>query len=309
MRADRLVSALLVLQARGRVTAAELAAELEVSVATARRDLVAMSSAGIPVYAQPGRGGGWQLIGGAWTDLSGLTATEAQALFRLAGPAVSASPEARDALRKLVQAMPEPFREPARSAAQSTVLDPEAWGRDPASTPPLVALLQDAVVARVRVELCYRDRTGAFTERSVDPWGLIDKDGTWYLVAGTDRGRRTFRVDRIAQARTTEEPAERPADLDLEREWDEVRTEIEARRSGVSATLSVPRRHLPVLRAQFGRVEVDGSAAEVAASSALDLARRLAGWGSLLKVRSPKRVRELLAEIGADLVAAYQRSE
>src|SRR6476619_8462251 len=103
MRADRLVAALLHLQARGRVTAAELAGELEVSVATARRDLEALSAAGIPVYPQAGRGGGWSLLGGARTDLSGLTATEAQALFLLAGPAASSAPEVRSALRKLVR--------------------------------------------------------------------------------------------------------------------------------------------------------------------------------------------------------------
>ncbi len=87
MSADRLVATLLLLQARGRVTAAEVANELEVSVATARRDLAALSVAGVPVYAQPGRGGGWALVGGARTDLTGLTQGEAQALFLLAGPA------------------------------------------------------------------------------------------------------------------------------------------------------------------------------------------------------------------------------
>ena len=95
MRADRLITALLLLQRRGRVTAAELAAELEVSVATARRDLEALSAAGIPVYPQPGRGGGWSLVGGARTDLSGLSAPEAQALFRLAGPAAALSDQAK----------------------------------------------------------------------------------------------------------------------------------------------------------------------------------------------------------------------
>ena len=85
MRADRLVATLLLMQARGRVTAAEVATELEVSVATARRDLEALSTAGIPVYPQPGRGGGWSLVGGARTDLTGLTASEAQALFLLVG--------------------------------------------------------------------------------------------------------------------------------------------------------------------------------------------------------------------------------
>ena len=97
MRADRLVAALLLLQARGRLTAAELAGELDVSVATARRDLEAMAAAGIPVYPQPGRGGGWALVGGARTDLSGLSANEAQALFLLVGPAASVSSEAKAA--------------------------------------------------------------------------------------------------------------------------------------------------------------------------------------------------------------------
>src|SRR5499425_3049950 len=100
MRADRLVAALLYMQARGRVTAADLAGELEVSVATARRDLEALSAAGVPVYPQPGRGGGWSLVGGARTDLSGLSAAEAQALFRLLGPAAAGSGRARTALRK-----------------------------------------------------------------------------------------------------------------------------------------------------------------------------------------------------------------
>ena len=92
VRADRLVATLLFLQARGRVTAAEVATELEVSVKTARRDLEALSIAGIPVYSQPGRGGGWALVGGARTDLSGLTAAEARTLFLVAGPSSAASP-------------------------------------------------------------------------------------------------------------------------------------------------------------------------------------------------------------------------
>ncbi|MFC7484869.1 helix-turn-helix transcriptional regulator [Luedemannella flava] len=105
MRADRLVAVLLLMQNRGRVTAADLARELEVSVATARRDLEALSAAGVPVYPQPGRGGGWSLVGGARTDLSGLSATEARALFLLLGPATTDSGAARSALRKLVRAL------------------------------------------------------------------------------------------------------------------------------------------------------------------------------------------------------------
>ena len=100
MRADRLVAVLLILQARGRVTAAEVAEELEISERTARRDLEALAMAGIPVYSQAGRGGGWSLVGGARTDLSGLTAAEARTLFLVAGPSASATPSTAAATKR-----------------------------------------------------------------------------------------------------------------------------------------------------------------------------------------------------------------
>src|SRR6478609_8991072 len=148
MRADRLVATLLLMQARGRVTAAEIASELEVSVATARRDLEALSAAGIPVYPQPGRGGGWSLVGGARTDLSGLSAMEAQALFLLAGPAAATAPELKSALRKLVRALPQTFRADAAAAADAIAVDPSGWGEIDLELPPLVEVLQGAVVRR-----------------------------------------------------------------------------------------------------------------------------------------------------------------
>src|SRR4051794_41945380 len=105
------------LQARGQVTAAEVAEELEVSERTARRDLDALGVAGLPVYSRQGRNGGWQLAGGGRTDLSGLTAAEARALFLVAGPSSAATPEVKAALRKLVRALPEPLRDAAEAAA------------------------------------------------------------------------------------------------------------------------------------------------------------------------------------------------
>src|SRR3954447_2989266 len=124
MRADRLVAVLLLMQSRGRVTAAELAAELEISVATARRDLEALSAAGIPVYPQPGRGGGWQLLGGARTDLTGLTAAAAQAAVLPVGAAAWVWARARWARRKRLRALPDPFRSDAEAAADAVVVDP-----------------------------------------------------------------------------------------------------------------------------------------------------------------------------------------
>ncbi|UVS77475.1 YafY family protein [Actinokineospora sp. UTMC 2448] len=307
MRADRLVAALLLMQARGRVTAAELAEELEVSVATARRDLEALSAAGVPVYPQPGRGGGWSLVGGARTDLTGLSATEAQALFLLVGPAAAVSPEAKAALRKLVRALPTPFRADAEAAATATMTDPTRWGDRPRDRPELVDLLQAAVVRRRKVRLTYVNRAREETVRLVDPWGLVDKDEVWYLIAGTPRGRRTFRLDRVVAAEPTDEPANRPADFDLTEAWDQVVGEVEDRRSRTWATLRIEARYIPILRDHFGRhCHVDGDLVRVGAPTPLDIARQLAGWGGLVEVVDPPSVQTELARIGGELVARYR---
>lgn len=312
MRADRLVATLLLMQARGRVTAAELAEEFEVSVATARRDLEALSAAGIPVYPQPGRGGGWSLVGGARTDLSGLTATEAQALFLLAGPAASVAPAVKSALRKLVRALPDTFRVDAEAAASAVVVDPVRWGERDRRRPALVEALQDAVVRRRKVRLEYTNRGRARTVRLIDPWGLVDKDDIWYLIAGTERGQRTFRVDRIAEAIVTEQVAERPDDFELSEAWQRVVGEVEQRRSLLSATVHISARFVHVLRDHFGRhFEIedrldDGRVrVRVAAPMALSIAEKLAGWGAEVEVLEPESVRAELARIGAELAALY----
>jgi predicted DNA-binding transcriptional regulator YafY len=312
MRADRLVAVLLLMQARGRVTAAEVAAELEVSVATARRDLEALSAAGVPVYPQPGRGGGWRLVGGARTDLSGLTASEAQALFLLLGPAAATAPAARAALRKLVRALPEVFRSDAQAAADAVVVDPTGWGERGRERSELVELLQSAVVRRRRVELVYGGRGREPAIRLVDPLGLVDKDDIWYLLAGTADGQRTFRVDRVLSATSTDEPAHRPADFDLAAAWERVVGEMERRRGGLTASVLVPARHVWVLQDHFGRqCEVVGPVEDgrirllLAAPTPLMIAQQLAGWGRLVEVESPRSVADELARLGAELVARY----
>lgn len=314
MRADRLVATLLLMQARGRVTAADVAVELEVSVATARRDLEALSTAGVPVYPQPGRGGGWSLVGGARTDLTGLTSTEAKALFLLAGPAASATPAVKAALRKLVRALPDTFRADAEAAADAVLIDSARWGEHGRARSELVDLLQDAVVRRCKVSLEYQDRGGQRTQRLVDPWGLVDKDDVWYLVAGTGKGQRTFRVDRIAEVTPTDLAAERPAGFDLSREWEQVVHEVEQRRSLISATVLIAVRFLPVLSTQFGRHCVplgtldDGRVrVRISAHMALSIAETIAGWGAAVEVLEPDSVKSELARLGSELVARYEQ--
>ncbi|MFZ3394793.1 WYL domain-containing protein [Rhodococcus sp. 7Tela_A2] len=312
MRADRLVAALLFLQQRGRVTAGQLADELEVSVATARRDLEALSIAGIPVYPQPGRGGGWALVGGARTDLSGLSAIETQALFLLVGPSGAISGEARTALRKLVRALPQTFRADAEAAAGAVMSDRTGWSRLDRPRPHTVDLLQNAVVRRRKVRLTYTNALGDRSVRSVAPWGLVDKDETWYLIAGTERGQRTFRVDRIAEVEATEEIAERPDDFALDRAWNEVVGEVEQKRSGTWATVLIETRYVPILRDHFGRhchvdAECDDgrSRVRIAAPTPRDIARNLAGWGGAVEVLAPDTVQRELARIGAELTQRY----
>ena len=314
MRADRLVATLLLMQSRGRLTAAELADELEVSVATARRDLDALSTAGIPVYPQPGRGGGWSLLGGARTDLSGLTAPEAQALFLLVGPAAAVAPEAKAALRKLVRALPDTFRADAKAAASAVVIDPARWGEHGRQRSGLVSALQLAVVRHRKVRIQYSKRLGQRSERQVSPLGLVDKDGVWYLIAGTENGQRTFRVDRIAEAEVTEEPAERPPDFDLREAWHEVVDEVEQRRGGQSATVLIQARFVHVLRTQWGRhceelgEDDDGRArVRVSAPTPLMIAQQLAGWGGLVELIDSPQVYSELARIGAELAERYHR--
>jgi predicted DNA-binding transcriptional regulator YafY len=312
MRADRLVATLLLMQSRGRVTAAELAAELGVSVATARRDLEALSVAGVPVYPQPGRGGGWQLVGGARTDLSGLTAAEAQALFLLAGPAASIAPEVKSALRKLVRALPGTFRAGAEAAADAVIIDPARWGERDKERPALVRDLQTAVVRRRKVQLRYAGLSGPPSQRVIDPWGLVDKDDVWYLIAGIPTGQRTFRVDRIVEAVVTDDPADRPDDFELARAWQRVVDQMERQRSLVQATVLIEDRFVHVLQSHYGRhCEVldtfdDGRVrVRVASHTARSIAEQLAGWGHAVEVIEPEEVRDELARIGAELVQSY----
>jgi predicted DNA-binding transcriptional regulator YafY len=306
------VAELLILQARGRVTVAELAAELEISERTARRDLEALSVAGIPVYSQAGRGGGWSLVGGARTDLTGLTAAEARTLFLVAGPSASATPQVKAALRKLVRALPEPFRATAEEAASAVVLDPSSWDRTPITPPEHLEALQRAVVDGVQVRIAYAGRDRPMSERTIHPLGLVAKASVWYLVAGTDARMRTFRVGRIRSIEVTDDPVDRPNGFDLERTWRSIVDRLDEQRVWFRAEARVDPNAVGWLRGAFGKrvtagdTAADGRVAvEFRSWSAQSLAAELAPFGAVVEVTSPDEVRVELARIGEALRRLY----
>jgi len=192
------------------------------------------------------------------------------------------------------------------------VVDSTRWGEGERVRPERVDALQDAVVRRRKVSLDYENRVHQPTRRIVDPWGLVAKGDVWYLVAGTEKGQRTFRVDRIVGMTVTDIVAERPSDFELSREWDLVVDDVERRRSLLSATVLIDARLLPVLRDHFGRHcepldnRDDGRVRVwVAAPMALSIAEHLAGWGAAVEVLEPDSVKAELARLGAELVQRY----
>jgi predicted DNA-binding transcriptional regulator YafY len=314
MRTDRLVATLLLLQQREQVTAAEVSRELEVSERTARRDLDALAMAGIPVYSIQGRGGGWRLVGGARTDLSGLTAKEARALFLVAGPASATTPAVKAALRKLVHALPEPFRAQAQAAATSLVMDPQRWGssRIEHRPPPFLDELQDAVIRGVQVRLGYVDGKGAETERTVHPLGIVAKGPSWYLVGDTAAGQRTFRIDRVSSAGPTGDPVHRPENFDLAESWRDIADEVDRRRTPLEIQAVCTPDGIGKLRMGLGdRLEVGGSTADgrievvIRGHNEYALAGELAGLIEWLEVTGPPGVRDQLASIGNALAERY----
>lgn len=222
MRASRLVAVLLLLQNRGRMTAEELAAELEVSVRTVYRDIESLSAAGIPVYAEQGRAGGYQLVGGYRTRLTGLTEDEARALPLAGLPSAAAELGLGTVLAaaqlKLTAALPRPLRDRAAMVGERFYLDVPGWFRGVESLPSLGALA-DAVWSCHQVSIRYRKWDGVEVDRTLDPLGLVLKAGNWYLAARAGQHVATYRVARVLSMSATGEDFARPADFDLEEYW------------------------------------------------------------------------------------------
>lgn len=223
MRASRLVSLLLLLQTRGRMTAQELADALEVSVRTVYRDVESLGAAGVPVYADRGPAGGYRLLEGYRTRLTGMTAPEAEALFLagMPGPAadLGLGPVLAAAELKLLAALPDELADRGGRMRQRFHLDAPGWFRNPEPTPHLSALARAVWEDRL-VEVRYRRwKAPREVSRLLAPLGVVLKAGRWYLVAGSGEQVRTYRVGAVLDVVVRDERCERPEGFDLAAYW------------------------------------------------------------------------------------------
>ncbi|MFI2422873.1 helix-turn-helix transcriptional regulator [Streptomyces sp. NPDC018955] len=299
MRAARLIKMVLLLQSRPSMTAAELARELEVSERTVTRDAQALSEAGVPVYADRGRIGGYRLVGGYRTRLTGLARGEAEALFLSGVPGALREMGLEDvasaARLKVSAALLPSLRDASRTAAQRFHLDAPDWFREPV-TPELLPAVADAVWDDRRITARYRRGEHA-VERELEPYGLVLKAGVWYLcarVAGHG-SFRVYRIDRFTAVEAGEERFEREPDFDLPAFWEE-RAEQFAR--------SILRAEVVVRLSAEGVRRLPHAMDAVAAREALARAGEPEGdeWVTVtLPVESEEVAREQLTALGAEV--------
>ena len=314
MRASRLLSILLMLQTRGRMTAQELADEMEVSVRTIYRDADQLAAAGIPIYADRGPAGGYQLLDGYRTRLTGLTQDEAGSLFfaGIPGPAAELGLGAvlATAQLKLLAALPTELRSRAGRIRERFHLDAPAWFAE-ADAAPHLAAVADAVWSQRRVRTRYR-RDGVDAERLLEPLGLVLKSGIWYLVAqvaDSDAAPRTYRVSRVQHAELLEERFERPPEFNLAEHWSSSIAAYEADVPRLAVTVRIDPRRVWMLAMLCGaaavqgavRLEVDDPEGWTHLRIEVDwpdeAANRLVGLGGVAEVLEPTAVRREVAEL------------
>lgn len=321
MRAARLINLLLLLQTRGRLTAGQLAEQLEVSERTIHRDVEALSAAGVPVYAERGPRGGVSLVDGYRTRLTGMTAEEAEALFLsgAAGPAaeLGLGTVMAAARLKVLAALPPELRSRASRLVERFHLDVTGWFESSESSP-LLATLAEAVWSGRRIDADY-DRGDRVVSRRLDPLGLVLKAGTWYVVGAIDGQRRTYRAARFRRAELTDERFERPAGFELASFWAEATAAYERAADRIEVTLRIHPHSLGALADMVGANAV--RAAERITPPAADpngwqhlrlqvewpreAAARLLALADVAEVLAPAELRAEMAALAALAAARY----
>jgi len=319
MRADRLLSIMLLLQIYRRLTAGELARRLEVSERTIQRDMDALSVAGVPVVAERGTGGGWALVEGYRTNLTGLNEAEVQSLFAgvparlLSDLSLGRASEAAHV--KLLASMPASSRALAEYARERIHIDVAGWGSREESAPHL-RTIQESVWQGRKLFFSYARGCGQpDAELTVDPLGLVAKGAVWYLVAAVGPDVRSYRVSRVRSARLSEEVAARPEGFDLAAFWSESVARFKTEMPRYFATLRAHRSVVPVLHyaGRFSRVE-DASEPDAEGWSKVrmrfqfeeDACGLALGFGTKVEVLEPAGLRAKVLEMASRVVEFYE---
>lgn len=321
MRADRLVSILLLLQVNKRMTSRELAQRLEVSERTIHRDMEALSASGIPIMAERGIHGGWHLLDGYQTNLTGLNEAEIQALFISTPPHLLAdlglNHASEAALIKLLAALPAISRRDAEDIRQRIHIDVPGWNR-PEESVPFLPILQEAIWQERKLQLAYKRGDGTSVERVVDPLGLVAKGTVWYLVSAVEGELRTYRVSRIQDAAITADPCTRPPDFDLAVYWEQSSAQFTANLPRYPAKVRVEATMLDRLQSlwRYARVEHmsdpddDGRLTCAIMFDTEDVAcEYILGFGPFIEVLEPLALREMVIDRAKRLLAFYEQRQ
>jgi predicted DNA-binding transcriptional regulator YafY len=311
MRADRLLAILLLLQSHRRLTAGEVAERLGVSPRTVQRDMLALSVAGAPVYAERGAKGGWSLLEGYHTDLSGLSPSEITSLA-LQAPArllddLGLRQASATGLVKLLSGLPDAQRRGAEELRQRVYVDAAGW-RATDETAPMFAVMQEAVWRDRQAHIRYQRSDGEEVERVVEPLGLVAKGRTWYVVARVDGESRTYRASRIRAAALLDQPVTRPADFDLAASWEASQAKFAASLPRYPVVARLRADLLGWAQAMWRYTRFDNISApddagwltlEVTFESEREACFALLGLGGAAEAISPTELRALISERAA----------
>ncbi|MFC6012138.1 helix-turn-helix transcriptional regulator [Nocardia lasii] len=321
MRADRLVSLVLLLRRHERLSAETLARELEVSTRTVLRDIEALSTAGVPVYAERGRHGGFSLLPGFRTELTGLNHDEALALLvagsRRGAQAFGLGSALSSAMRKVLDALPESYRDTATGSARRLLIDPDtdllarpSIPRDASDT--TMVEVRRAVLDGHRLRIHYAAAEQQARWRTVDPIGLVTVRGQGYLLAMRAGVDRTYRLSRILAAEELPEPAQRPELVDLDRIWQERGARFRAGGDQLTVLVALdPARRAELLDTALGvRAEETGADGRVRMELTFHDPRH-AEWAlwqhaETVEVLAPQGLRDSLRDRAAAILTRYR---
>ena len=324
MRADRLLTILLLLQANRRITAQKLAKRLEVSERTIYRDIEALSAAGVPVYAERGPGGGCALLGEYRSGLTGLNEGDVRTLLLSGVPGPLADlgldKALEAALLKLLAALPSARRPEVERARQRLHLDSAAWNAPDAEEIPHLRAMQEAVWQDRTLRLSYRRKDWDVVERVVEPLGLVAKASIWYLVGRVNGQQRVYRVSRVQAATLTEETFERPKNFDLAAYWAEWLAGFRGALAIYPVTARFAPEAIPTIPHVFGEaahalIEQAGApdregriTLQLTFENGVVACSMLLGFGPLVEVLEPPELRQRVIQQAENIVAFYRQA-